>query len=379
MRRKPYRVIVWGPGGVGRACLRQLIDRKDCEIVGVLAYSAAKNGKDVGDLIGHAPIGVRVTTNKEDIFGLAADAVLYSGMLPFDVPSMESDIIRLLESGKNVISAVAFHFAHNHGAAYVEKFEDACRKGNSCLHGTGENPGFWFERVAMTLTGVCTHVEYLQLDEYADLSTSGSTPELLAAISFGETAETAAKPGPMDALWKEYYFVEILNMASISLFGRPLDRVEHKPQHYVAERDVELSRANGDPIDMRIPRGRVYAMSHVFTGFLEERKRLGIGVNWFLRRRNSPFQIQSEHTWRINLEGKPVSLRCDIGAYASLTDDSEFHAGDPTTSTYYITAVNLIQAIPILCAHQPGIVYASVFATSSEDLRNLEGRTRLGE
>src|SRR5271156_5740749 len=129
MRAKPYRVIVWGPGGVGRACLRQLIDRKDCEIVGVLAYTAAKNGKDVGELIGHAPIGVRVTTNKEDVFRLNADAVLYSGMLPFDVPSMESDIIRLLESGKNVISAVAFHFAHNHGAAYVEKFEAACRKG----------------------------------------------------------------------------------------------------------------------------------------------------------------------------------------------------------------------------------------------------------
>jgi hypothetical protein len=28
---------------------------------------------------------------------------------PFDAPSSESDVIRLLESGKNVISAVAFN------------------------------------------------------------------------------------------------------------------------------------------------------------------------------------------------------------------------------------------------------------------------------
>ena len=180
MNKKPYRVIVWGPGAVGRACLRTLIKRDDCQIVGVLAYSPDKNGKDVGELIDHAPIGVKVTTDKEAIFALQADVVLYAGMLPFDTPSHDSDIIRLLESGKNVVTAVAFHYAHNHGVAYVGKFEAACRKGNASLHGSGENPGFWFERVALTLTGTCSHVEHLQLHEFADLSTSGSSPELLA-------------------------------------------------------------------------------------------------------------------------------------------------------------------------------------------------------
>lgn len=56
-----------------------------------------------------------------------------------------------------------------------KNFEDACRKGNSSLHGTGENPGFWFEQVALTLTGVCNDVENIQLDGYCDLGiTTGS-------------------------------------------------------------------------------------------------------------------------------------------------------------------------------------------------------------
>jgi 4-hydroxy-tetrahydrodipicolinate reductase len=377
MKKNPYRVIVWAPSGVGRACLRVLLDRDDCEIVGVLAYSPEKNGKDVGELIDHPPIGVKVTTDKEAIFALEADAVLYAAMLPFDAAAMESDVIRLLESGKNVISAVAFHYAHNHGPAYVEKFEAACRKGKSCLHGTGENPGFWFERVALTFTGACSHVEHLQLHEFADLSTSGSSAELLAGVCFGFTAEQAAQPGPMDALWKEYYFVEIMNMGSIALFGRPLDRIEHTPKHYFAAHDIVMAKEKGDPIDMMIPKGRVHAMTHSFTGYLDGRPRITTSVNWFLRKENAPFPVKSEHNWLIEIEGKPVSLRCEIGAFASLTGDLEFSPGDPTSSTYYVTAIAMVQAIPVLCGHEPGIVYPSIFATSSTDLHRLEGRKTL--
>jgi hypothetical protein len=81
LRKHPYRVVVWGPGGVGRACLRELLRLPEFVIVGVLAFSPEKNGKDVGELIDHDPIGVRVTTDKEAIFALDTDAVLYCGML----------------------------------------------------------------------------------------------------------------------------------------------------------------------------------------------------------------------------------------------------------------------------------------------------------
>lgn len=374
MKREPYRVLVWGPGALGCACLRELVRREDLEVVGVLGYSPSKEGVDVGELIGQPPIGVAVTTDKERAFALDADAVLYTGMLPFDAATMESDVVRLLESGKNVISATAFHYAHNRGDAYVEKFETACRRGNSCLHGTGENPGFWFERVALTLAGACNDVEQLKLYEFADLATSGSSQQLLEGICFGLTAEEAAGPGPMDELWKEYYFVEILNMGSIALFGQPLDRVVHEPTHYVAETDIVLAKSQGDPMDMKITKGHVSAMTHSFTGYLDDRPRLSIAVNWFLRAKNSPFPVKSEHSWRVELEGRPVSLRCDIGAFASLEADLEFRPGDNTTSTYYLTAVTMVQAIPVLCGHEPGIVYPSVFAHATTDLRTLEGR-----
>ncbi|MDD5177617.1 MAG: hypothetical protein PHQ05_14460 [Sterolibacterium sp.] len=374
MRKNPYRVIVWGPGGVGRACLRELVKRPEFQIVGVLAHSLEKHGKDVGELINQAPIGVKATTDKEAIFALDADVVLWSATPKFDMPSMERDVIRLLESGKHVISSAAFHYSRSQGQAYVDKFEAACRKGKSCLHGTGENPGFWFERVALTLTGICNHVEHLQLHEFADLSTGGMMPKSLAAIYIGATAETVGKPGPAEALWRDFYFGSSLNMGSMALFGRHLDRVVHTPKYFFAERDIVLDKSKGDPMDLTIPKGRVHAMTHAFTGFLDDEPRLTISVNWFLRPHNSPFPIKSENCWFIELEGTPVSLRCEIGAFASLKDNLEFYPGDPTSSTWYATAVPMIQAIPVLCAHEPGIVYPNIFATSNTDLRRLEGR-----
>jgi 2,4-diaminopentanoate dehydrogenase len=374
MRQDPYRVIVWGPGGIGRACLKQLVKRNDCEIVGVLAYSPDKDGKDVGELIGIDPIGVKATTDQEAIFALDADVVLYTAMLPFDMPAMENVILRLLESGKNVINAAGFHYAHNHSPEYVERFEAACRKGGVSLHGSGENPGFWFERFALSLTGVTNHVETLHLHEYCDISTSGSEPETLAGLSIGLPADQASLPAPMAALWEEFYFVEILNMGSIALFGRPLDRVDHEPTYHVADHDIVLSKAEGHAMDLTVPKGHIHALTHAFTGILDGKPRLGITVNWFLRPENAPFELTSEDSWLIEMEGEPVSVRCQINAMASLKDNLERRPGDQTSSTYYVTGAALIGAIPVVVAAAPGFVYPSIFSTATTDLRRLEDR-----
>ena len=81
--RKPYRVIVWGPGAVGLACIRELLSRPEFELVGVLAYSPGKSGIDVGELINHKPVGVKVTTDKEAIVAMDADAVVWCGTAPW--------------------------------------------------------------------------------------------------------------------------------------------------------------------------------------------------------------------------------------------------------------------------------------------------------
>lgn len=376
--RDPYKVIVWGPGAVGQAALREMVDRPEFHIVGVFGYSPSKIGKDVGEIIGHEPFGVKITNDKEAILALKADVVLYTGAFPIDTEPMERDIIAFLESGKNVVTAAAHFYPQSHGKAYVDRIEAACRKGGTSLFGTGENPGFWWQNVAMTLTSVCTHVEHLKLEEFGDLGKGGSSVETLESAGFNKTVEEASAPGPVAELWRTYYYVEALTLASRALFRRDPEKIDIESIYHPAPRDIVLTEAAGDQKDMFVPKGKVGAFTHRFSAQLDGRPRLTIEVNWFLKLSEAPFPVQKDYCWRIQLEGKPVSLSCEFVPYASLKDESLFRPGDPIPSVFYVTAMPLVHAIPLVCAHAPGIVLPSVFTHVVPDFRLLEQRTPLG-
>lgn len=52
--------------------------RPDIELVGARVYSEAKNGVDIGTIVGRKPIGVIATTDTAEILALDADLVLYA-------------------------------------------------------------------------------------------------------------------------------------------------------------------------------------------------------------------------------------------------------------------------------------------------------------
>ncbi|MDD5177614.1 MAG: hypothetical protein PHQ05_14445 [Sterolibacterium sp.] len=373
--KQPYKVIVWGPGAVGKAGLRELLRRPEFEIVGVMGYSPDKIGKDVGELIGHAPIGVKVTNDKEAIFALDADCVFYTGAFPADAESMERDLIRILESGKHVVTSTSHHYPQFHSQAYMNRLEAACQKGGTCIHGSGENPGFWFERVALTLTGLCSEVEHLKLEEFVDCH-GGTSAGTLYSVGFNQTVEQASVPRQKVAkVWEEYHFGETLALASQALFNRPPERIERKSAFHTTDKEIVLSKAKGDLMDMRIEKDRVSAQTHTFTAYLDGRPRLTDEVTWYLKPENAPFPIKDQHYWRIQLEGKPVSLSCEFSAFATLEGHQLKRLDDPTSVTWYITVLPMIQAIPIVCSHKPGVVLPSVFSHAVPDYRLLEGRT----
>ena len=53
------RVIQWATGGVGRAAIEAVTSHPELELVGAWAHSPQKQGVDVGELLGHAPLGAR--------------------------------------------------------------------------------------------------------------------------------------------------------------------------------------------------------------------------------------------------------------------------------------------------------------------------------
>ncbi len=110
-----YRVIQWATGGVGRAAVEGIRSHPELELVGVWVYSADKAGRDAGEICGLGPIGVQATCDVDEILALDADGVLYAPILA-DTPT----VIRLLESGKNVVTPLNWFYPGQRDVADLE-------------------------------------------------------------------------------------------------------------------------------------------------------------------------------------------------------------------------------------------------------------------
>ena len=73
---KVYRVVQWATGRIGACSLRELIRSPQMKLVGVYVHSAAKDGRDAGELCGLPPVGVTATRNIDKIIALKPDCVV---------------------------------------------------------------------------------------------------------------------------------------------------------------------------------------------------------------------------------------------------------------------------------------------------------------
>src|SRR5580700_11141080 len=95
------RVVQWATGSVGVAAIKGVLEHPELELAGCWVHSEHKSGKDVGEIIGTAPLGVTATNNIDDILALDADAVIYAPL----VANVDA-IAALLRSGKNIVTPV---------------------------------------------------------------------------------------------------------------------------------------------------------------------------------------------------------------------------------------------------------------------------------
>jgi len=91
-----YKVIQWATGNVGHLALKGIIEHPDLELVGLLVHSPDKAGKDAGELVGLAPVGVKATNDVDEILALEAEAVSYMATGDLRPAEAVDDMARVL-------------------------------------------------------------------------------------------------------------------------------------------------------------------------------------------------------------------------------------------------------------------------------------------
>ncbi len=182
------RVIQWATGGVGRAAIEAILQHPELELVGCWVHSAAKDGVDVGTILGGAEIGVAASADRDAVLAMDADAVVYAPL----VPDAE-EVAAILRSGKNVVTPVGWFYPHERDRAVVEA---AALEAGVSLHGTGLNPGGITELHPLVFSALSSAVTHVRGEEFSDIRTYDAPDVVRHIMMFGGTPEEASG-GPM--------------------------------------------------------------------------------------------------------------------------------------------------------------------------------------
>jgi hypothetical protein len=282
------RVIQWTTGKVGKLSLRAILDDPRLELAGVYAYSKDKVGVDAGQLCGRPDCGVVATDDIDALIGLNADTVIYTPFVA-DVPH----VVRLLESGLDVISTNLFLHVGGIQGEVKQQLEAACQRGKSSLYITGISPG-WINAMTVALTGVCRDVQSIAISEVADCSVYESK-ETWLAMGMSLPAATPEVIATARA-WLASFYDAVQRMAEALEFQ--LDDMEFFCDYATASQRVDLGW-------FCMEKGTNAAVRAGWNGKVRGETVVQMKVTWYLTKHlNEGWEFHDEQ-YRLVVKGEP--------------------------------------------------------------------------
>ena len=327
----PLRIVQWNTGIVGSAGVRAIVAHPELELVGCFAWSPEKQGRDVGELCGFASIGVEATADVDALLALRPDCVLYTPQFP-DVDVM----VRILESGINIVSTSYFITGRSFGEGQIERLDAAARRGGASLHGTGINPGF-ANVFALLSTGVCQRVDRISVLESVDSTHYGSA-ETWRACGLGRPVDDPEIPGMARGLTSVFQDAVEMMAAALEI---ELDEIRYDVEFAAATQTVELGY-------MTIDEGCATGMRQCWSGLVDGRPVIELPIVWTLGYTMEP-SWPVENGYVIEIDGLP-SVRSRIEILHPESDSGPDFGMN--------TVLPAIHAIAPVCAARPGIVLA---------------------
>ena len=294
-----YRVIQWASGKVGSRAVKAVLEHPDLELVGLYVYSAEKIGKDIGEICGLDPIGINAVGDRQAILDMQADCVLY---MPDQRYCNFDDVCAILSSGKNIVATLnEFFYPKMLDSETYARVEAAAQAGKASIYATGSSPGFITEALPLVLTSMTCRLDRLFIDEYADLSHSDLSPEMLFGVmGYGKGPEMFQVDSPL-VQFAGVGFCQSLRLLA-DHWGTPLQRIDGSAECALATKDIEI--AGGI-----VPAGTVAALRLAWTGYAGDQPLLRMRVNWFCSKDIDADWDLRDTGWRVELAGDaPMSV-----------------------------------------------------------------------
>jgi 4-hydroxy-tetrahydrodipicolinate reductase len=336
-----YRVVQWGTGNVGHLALKAIVNHPELELAGLIVHSQSKVGRDAGELAGIGAVGVAASDDVDAMLASKPDAVSYMATGDLRPSEAVDDMCRCLEAGVNVVSTSVVPLVHPPSAdkASVEKLQAACEKGGSSFFTSGIDPGFANDILPLTLLSACERVDSVRIMEILNYSTYNQPEVLFDTMGFAQPLDASPLlllPGVLSMAWGG-----TVNLLADGL-GVELDEIRETHERVPAPETFTIPPGT-------VEEGTTAGLRFEVQGMVNGRA--AIIVEHVTRLRNDIAPDWPQPTglgcYRIIVEGSP-NLQCDL----QLVGED----GDENTAGLVATAMRVLNAVPAVCAAQPGVL-----------------------
>lgn len=163
------RMVQYGLGPIGCECVRQMLTRAGMRLVGAVDIDPQKAGRDVAEIAGlPEPLGVTVRGDAKAVLAETwPDIVIHS--TASSLPAVAGQLADILSVGANVVTTCeeAVFPRWRHPAVFAE-LDELARRHQVTLLGTGINPGFIMDTLALALSAPCARLERVQVHRVVD-------------------------------------------------------------------------------------------------------------------------------------------------------------------------------------------------------------------
>ena len=347
-----YRVVVWGPGNVGRPAIRGVIRNPALELVGVIAHNPDKNGVDAGELAGLGPVGVAVGVDSSVLLDLLPDALVYAVNSDFRPQESIDECCEALRAGINVVAVGLYGLMHPSSAdpTLAEAFGDACRAGGSTFFASGIDPGFAMDLLPVVLSGVCQEIREIRITEnfnYAHYDQPDAVQNLVGLGMPMDKTPPMLHPAALESVWG----------GTLRGLGDALEVEVEEIRTRVEKHALEASVTNAMGT---FEKGSLGAFRFEVQALVEGKPR-------FVVEHITRISDETATQWprppgqgchQVKISGHPdilLTLECE--------DAAGNHAGGGNAAA----AGRIVNAIPLICRAAPGLA-------TSQDLPLIGGR-----
>jgi 4-hydroxy-tetrahydrodipicolinate reductase len=157
------KVALYGLGAVGSLIAEHLLQKEGVQIVGALDVSSQKVGRDLAEILDlKEPTGVVVLRNADAVISetdphiaLHATSSYFKEVFP--------QITEVVKRGVNVVSTCEeLSYPYYSDQRLARRLDSLAKKHDVTVLGTGINPGFLMDTLAITLTAVCQRIESIE-------------------------------------------------------------------------------------------------------------------------------------------------------------------------------------------------------------------------